>query len=54
MTAELQRIIAKCTAKEPEDRYQGMKDLIVDLRAARRRLESSPTLLQPGDGSAPG
>ena len=43
MTAELQRIIAKCTAKEPDDRFQGMKDLIVDLRAARRRLESSPT-----------
>jgi tetratricopeptide (TPR) repeat protein/TolB-like protein/aminoglycoside phosphotransferase (APT) family kinase protein len=43
MTAELQRIIGKCTAKEPDDRFQGMKDLIVDLRAARRRLESSPT-----------
>ena len=43
MTAELQRIIVKCTAKEPDDRFQGMKDLIVDLRAARRRLESSPT-----------
>jgi tetratricopeptide (TPR) repeat protein/TolB-like protein len=39
--AELQRIIGKCTAKDAEDRYQGMKDLIVDLRAARRRLESS-------------
>ena len=38
---EVQRIIAKCTAKEPGDRYQGMKDLVVDLRAARRRLESS-------------
>ena len=40
-TAALQRIITKCTEKEPDDRYQGMKDLIVDLRAARRRLESS-------------
>ena len=61
VTAELQRIITKCTAKEPDDRFQGMKDLIVDLRAARRRLESSqtaaavpvsglqvPTPLQPG------
>ena len=43
MTAELQRIITKCTAKEPDDRFQGMKDLVVDLRAARRRLESSQT-----------
>jgi serine/threonine protein kinase/tetratricopeptide (TPR) repeat protein len=42
--AELQRIIAKCTAKEPDDRYQGMKDLVVDLRAARRRFESSEDL----------
>jgi eukaryotic-like serine/threonine-protein kinase len=42
-TAELQRIIAKATAKDPDDRFQGMKDLIVDLRGARRRLESAPT-----------
>ena len=42
-TAELQRVIGKATAKDPEDRYQGMKDLIVDLRAARRRLESAQT-----------
>jgi len=42
-TADLQRIIAKATAKDPEDRFQGMKDLIVDLRAARRRLESAQT-----------
>jgi len=41
--SELQRIIAKATAKDPDDRFQGMKDLIVDLRAARRRLESSQT-----------
>ena len=26
VTAELQRIITKCTAKEPDDRFQGMKD----------------------------
>ena len=40
-TAELQRIIGKSTVKDPDERYQGMKDLIVDLRAARRRLEST-------------
>src|SRR5688500_1031397 len=38
---DLHRIIGKCTAKEAEDRYQGIKDLIVDLRAARRRSDSS-------------
>jgi serine/threonine protein kinase/tetratricopeptide (TPR) repeat protein/TolB-like protein len=42
-TADLQRIIAKCTTKDADDRFQGMKDLIVDLRAARRRLESGQT-----------
>ena len=35
---ELQRILDKCLAKDPIDRYQTMKDLVVDLRGARRRL----------------
>ena len=39
--ADIQRIVDKCLAKDPADRYQGMKDLVVDLRAARRRLEST-------------
>ena len=34
---DVQRIIDKCLAKDPDDRYQGMKDLVVDLKAARRR-----------------
>ncbi|HSG00325.1 MAG TPA: protein kinase, partial [Vicinamibacterales bacterium] len=41
-TADVQRIIGKCTAKDPDDRYQGMKDIVVDLRAARRKMESAP------------
>ena len=40
-TADVQRILEKCLAKDPADRYQGMRDIVVDLRAARRRLESS-------------
>ncbi|HEX6063757.1 MAG TPA: FlgO family outer membrane protein, partial [Longimicrobiales bacterium] len=39
---DIQRIVDKCLAKDPDDRYQGMKDLIVDLKAARRRLETAP------------
>jgi eukaryotic-like serine/threonine-protein kinase len=40
-TREVQRLLDKCLAKEPDERYQGMRDVAVDLRAARRRLESS-------------
>ena len=38
---EITRILEKCLAKEPSERYQGMRDIVVDLRGARRRLESS-------------
>ena len=38
---DVQRIIDKCLAKDPNDRYQGMKDLVVDLKAARRRLDTA-------------
>jgi len=40
-TSDVQRILEKCLAKDPESRYQGMRDVVVDLRAARRRLEST-------------
>ena len=36
---ELQRIVQKCLHKDPEDRYQSMKDVAVDLRALRRQLD---------------
>ena len=35
------RILEKCLAKEADNRYQGMRDLVVDLRGARRRLDPS-------------
>jgi tetratricopeptide (TPR) repeat protein/TolB-like protein len=44
ITTDVQRIVNKCTAKDPEDRFQGMKDLVVDLRAVRRRLESAASV----------
>ena len=37
---ELQRIVQKCLHKGPDDRYQSMKELAVDLRALRRQLDS--------------
>jgi tetratricopeptide (TPR) repeat protein/predicted Ser/Thr protein kinase len=41
-SADIQRIVDKCLAKDPADRYQGMKDLVVDIRAARRHLDTAP------------
>src|SRR5262249_30620044 len=37
---ELQRIVRKCLQKDPDDRYQSMKEIAVDLRALRRQLDS--------------
>ncbi len=49
IATEIQRIVDKCLAKDPADRYQGMKDIVVDLRAARRRLESTTQTTIVGD-----
>jgi len=38
--AELQRILDKCLEKEPRDRYQDTRDLVVDLRRLRRETDS--------------
>jgi tetratricopeptide (TPR) repeat protein/TolB-like protein/predicted Ser/Thr protein kinase len=35
---ELQRIIDKCLAKDPAERYQSMRDVIVDLRATANQF----------------
>src|SRR5204863_8513301 len=49
-TGDIQRILEKCLAKDPAERYQGMRDVVVDVRAARRRIESTiaVTALRPG------
>ncbi|HWR83178.1 MAG TPA: protein kinase [Candidatus Deferrimicrobium sp.] len=39
----LERIIDKCLQKDPNDRYQDTRDLVVDLRDMRRQFESGPT-----------
>jgi tetratricopeptide (TPR) repeat protein len=39
---ELQHIVDKCLSKEPSERYQTIEDAAVDLRTARRHLETSP------------
>ncbi len=37
---ELERIIDKCLQKEPNDRYQDTRDLVIDLRNLRRQYDS--------------
>jgi eukaryotic-like serine/threonine-protein kinase len=63
---ELERITAKCLAKEPDQRYQNCTDLLVDIQALKRTVEGSgertgsrvtgASLAQPAPGppSTPG
>jgi len=49
---ELQRITRRCLAKDPEDRYQTIKDVAIELRELRRELEDIGTAT-PSAGSEP-
>lgn len=40
---ELERIVDKCLQKDPNDRYQDTRDLVVDLRNLRRQYDSGVT-----------
>ena len=37
--AELERIVLKAMAKDPDERYQTAKDMLIDLRSLKRKLE---------------
>src|SRR5262245_13952511 len=41
---ELQRIVAKAMRKDREERYQTVKDLLLDLKTLKRELEATTTL----------
>jgi Tol biopolymer transport system component len=43
--AELQRIVGKAMAKDPDERYQSAKDLALDLRALAREAPKRPSAL---------
>ena len=44
--AELQRIISKALRKDPEERYQGIKDLRLDLKSLKQELDFEANLKQ--------
>lgn len=49
--AELQRIISKALRKDREERYQGIKDLLLDLKSLKQELDFEAKLeksIQPG------
>src|SRR5207244_9749381 len=54
----LQRIVRRCLAKDPEDRYQTSKDLSIELRELRRELANrdgtditgAPASIDPATG----
>jgi serine/threonine protein kinase len=42
--AELQRIIRKCLSKDPEERYQSIRDVTIDLRDLIKEYDSQPSV----------
>jgi len=54
ISSELQRIVRRCLAKDPEDRYQTIKDVAIEVKELRREMESIDTAalsLPVGEGS---
>src|SRR5262245_15894573 len=49
---ELDRIIGKCLAKDPAERYQHLDDVIVDLSTLRKRVESNDHSWSGNDASS--
>jgi TolB-like protein/Tfp pilus assembly protein PilF len=42
--ADLTRIVRRCTAKDPDDRYQSIREAAIELRDVRRELEGAAEL----------
>lgn len=51
---DLQRIVRRCLAKDPEDRYQTIKDVATELKELRREMENAAEVefsITPGTAS---
>ncbi len=54
LPADLDRIVRRCLAKDPEDRYQTIKEVAIELRDLRREMESATGTedsVKPSSGS---
>ena len=40
--ADLQKVVRRCLAKDPDERYQNIKDVAIELKEIRRELAGSP------------
>jgi serine/threonine protein kinase/Tol biopolymer transport system component len=54
---ELQKIVRRCLAKDPEERYQSIKDVAIEIKDVRREMDGrpeqeSPTSQAPSSGAA--
>jgi serine/threonine protein kinase/Tfp pilus assembly protein PilF len=55
--ADLQRIVRRCLAKDPDERYQSIKEVAIELKELRRELQGSgidTTATPPGKGETTG
>lgn len=40
----LERLVRRCLAKDPEDRWQSMRDVVIELKTSPQELESAAPL----------
>ncbi len=45
--ADLQRIVRRCLAKDPDERYQTIKDVALELKEVRREMQENAGATQP-------
>lgn len=44
---DLQRIVRRCLAKDPDERYQNIKDIAIELKEVRREVQDIETTVPP-------